>query len=461
MRILLFFSIIIGKTVIFLSRKLHFGGGSSFPGRLALRLCPSLIRRLASRFPDGIALITATNGKTTTTRMVAAGLRECGKRVVYNISGANMAGGIATSLIEAVSLRCRFSADIGLFEVDEGSFAAVAASLAPRAVLIGNFFRDQLDRYGEVAILAARIRETLEALSESPLLIINGDDPIVASVAEGYSGEIRAFGFDAPEISLSGSQTEADIRNCPLCHAFLVYKSTYMGHLGEYHCPGCGFSRRTLYYSATGIKSEGLQGQQFSFSVSESVLPFTIRIPGRHAVYNTLAALSLIHALDLHPECVTERFAHFTPPYGRFERFEVNGRTIYLILVKNPAGANVILRMLYETGLTEGCLCFLNDLSADGRDVSWIYDAHFELLSGLQWAVAGGRRGEDMALRLLYAGISQENVSLEKEYDNALDRAIEMTPQDGVLPILATYTAMHRVRAALAERTEVSDFWED
>ena len=461
MRILLFLSIIIGKTVIFLSRKLHLGGGSSFPGRLALRLCPSLISRLSARFPRGTVLITATNGKTTTTRMVAAGLKECGIRVVYNISGANMAGGIATSLIESVRLCGRFSADIGLFEVDEGSFEIVAPRLAPKVVLVGNFFRDQLDRYGEVSILAGRIGESLRGLAEPPLLLINGDDPIVASVARDYPGSIRAFGLDAPEMALRGEQTEADIRNCPLCHAFLEYRDVYLGHLGDFSCPGCGFSRSDLFYSVSGVTVSGLEGQDFRFKADGRETGFRIAVPGRHAVYNALAALSMLHAAGCDPVKLIERFSVFQPPYGRFERFEVDGKALYLILVKNPAGANVILRMLAESGLPSGCLCFLNDLSADGRDISWIYDAHFELLSGLRWAVAGGRRGADMALRLVYAGIDQENVTTCEGYDSALDAALSKTADREILPVFATYTAMHRVRAALAERTGVSDFWEE
>jgi len=461
MCIVLFFSIVIGKTVTFLSRKLRLGGGSSFPGRIALRFCPPLIRRLSGRFPAGTVLVTATNGKTTATRMVAAGLRACGLRVVYNVSGANMAGGIATALIEAVSFRGRFAAELGVFEVDEGSFSRVAPQLAPRAVLIGNFFRDQLDRYGEVSILAARIGASIRALPETPFLIINGDDPIVASVAEGYSGVIRTFGLESPESSLQGEQSEADIRNCPLCHAFLEYSNIYLGHLGEYSCPGCGFSRRKLFYSASAIMIFGFEGQCFQFSADRQKHEVRIKMPGRHAVYNTLAALSLLHTLGQNPVLAIQRFADFEPPYGRFERFLINGRQLYLILIKNPAGANVVLRMLGEVGLSGGCLCFLNDLSADGRDISWIYDVHFELLSGLSWAAAGGRRGEDMALRLVYAGIREDSVFLEKEYVSALDAALNKTEEGGVLPVFATYTAMHQFRSALAQRTEVSDFWEE
>lgn len=460
--LLSYFAILIGKILIILSRKLRLGGGSNFPGRIALKLAPWLPAHLAARFPRGTVLVTATNGKTTTTRMIAAGCKQAGISLVYNITGANMRPGITTALIEATSLRGRIAAELGLFEVDEGSIPVLAPLLKPRVVLVGNFFRDQLDRYGEVATLAARVGEALRALDPAPLLVLNGDDPIVAALGRQWQGDVCYFGLDDAGHGLSGVQGEADIRYCLFCREFLDYRTIYLGHLGDFHCPGCGFARPDLDMAATAIHSNGLDGQGFRLRLGEEEHDFSLPVPGEHVLYNLLGALSVLVRLGVPPAQVRDCFAAFLPPYGRFERLDLDGRAIYLILIKNPAGANVILRLLARVVRGGHYLALLNDLSADGRDVSWIYDAEFELLADLERVTAGGRRAEDMALRLAYAGVPGDRIALGKDVESALEMALTASsPTSGPLYILATYTAMHQVRRALAQRTEVSKFWKE
>lgn len=462
-RVLETFAITIGKIIIFLARKLHLGGGSNFPGRVALRFCPRLALHLSQRFADGVVIITATNGKTTTSGMVAVGLRNAGVQPVHNAAGANMLPGIVTTMIEAVSLRGRFRERIGLFEVDEGSLPVVAARLQPRLALIGNFFRDQLDRYGEVTILADAVGRALRSCEPPPRLVANGDDPIVARLGKDWPVETVWFGIDDPAAAQSGLQQEADIRNCPFCMAAFEYTEVYLGHQGAFCCPSCGFSRPELQITAGGVTRHGLDGISFDYCRNGTpVTRYRLPVPGDHLIYNLLGGLALLEQLGVEPGPDSAAlFSRFRVPYGRFERITWQDHPLYLVLVKNPAGANVVLRLLAETVSDGRFLLLLNDLAADGRDISWIWDARFELLAEAARVVTGGRRAADMALRAVYAGVPQERVAVCSAAGEALDCALSGLPDGAPLFILATYTAMHSVRAVLAERGAVGQFWEE
>jgi len=458
----LIITVILGKILIFLSRKLHFGGGSTFPGRIAVKLHPKLITNLTKQFTSGCVIVTATNGKTTTTRMIASGLKHAGKTLVYNISGANMRSGIATSLIESATLSGRMNYDIGLFEVDEGVFPSLVNEISPRFVLIGNFFRDQLDRFGEVAILASKIKNSLDNLQDKPHLILNADDPMVANIGEHGDFQKTYFGIDDKTLDIKAHTTESDINYCVVCNAFLKYNVKYIGHLGDFYCPECSFRRPSINFTAKKITAEGFDGQKFYLHMPDKKrLLFQLKIPGEHSVYNTLAAISLLNKFDINPQKLTGLFSDFNPPYGRYEKFIIKKKSVYMILIKNPAGANVVLRTISRLKHSGSFLFMLNDFSADGRDISWIFDAHFELINNLKNAVAGGRRAEDMALRLVYAGVSENKILIEHDYGKALDKALKNVKSGEKLFLLPTYTAMHSVRSELAKRTSVSDFWKD
>ena len=461
-RILLLPALFIGKLAMFLSRKMGVGGGSSAPGRIALKLCPGLIARLSSCFSGGVLIVTATNGKTTTTRMIAAGLQAAGLSVVYNISGANMEGGIATALIEAASLRGYIDAEWGLFEIDEGSFPKVAPQLSPRAILIGNFFRDQLDRYGEVSILINKVHSALRALPSPPKLLLNADDPMVTSLGTGWTGSISWFGIHDPAYGFKGLQEDADIRNCPLCQAPLSYRVAYVGHLGSYACRSCGFKRPEPDYRAEKIQLNKLDSQRFVIRHKKTAHHFSIGIPGEHIVYNLLGAASMLDAVcGVNVASLPATYSSFRPPYGRFEILNISGTKVYLVLIKNPAGANVILRLIKRVNFTGPFLFLLNDLSADGRDISWIYDAGFEAVAGLKKGVISGRRAAEMQLRLILAGCSKKALTIQASIDEAFESALALGGPKKPLFILSTYTAMHEVRRAMAARADLVEFWKE
>lgn len=367
-------------------------------------------------------------------------------------------------MVEEASLRGRFKQRVGLFEVDEGSLPAVAPRLQPRLVLVGNFFRDQLDRYGEVTILADAVRSALQGLPVPPQLVANGDDPIVARLGRDWPVPVAWYGIDDPALAdAAGEQQEADIRNCPYCQTPFAYSAVYLGHQGAFRCPGCGFARPELQVKAAQVERYGLDGVSFELvSSGQKQGRYRLPVPGDHLIYNLLGALALLDLLGVAPGPETAAlFAGFRVPYGRFERMEADGHPVYLILIKNPAGANVVLRLLAAAAPHGDYLLLLNDLAADGRDISWIWDAGFEMLAGARRVTASGRRGADMALRALYAGVPADRIVREAEISQGLDRALAETDAGAPLFILATYTAMHTVRAELAARGVVADFWEE
>jgi UDP-N-acetylmuramyl tripeptide synthase len=268
--------------------------------------------------------------------------------------------------------------------------------------------------------------------------------------------------MDDPQRGSRGLGAEADIRHCPLCHAFLKYSRAYLGHLGHFRCPACGFSRPKPGLSARSVKPRSLDLQEVEIVSGRARAWYTLRQPGDHAAYNLLGALALLGALGFDPLSFVEYCAGFTPPYGRFERFKVDGHPLTLILFKNPAGANVLFRMVAELVKDGRYLFLLNDLSADGRDVSWIYDADFELLAaGSRGAVTAGRRAAALALRLVHAGFPEKNIRIIPAPGAALDAALADLPRKAGLHVFATYTAMHELRRVLTARTGTHAFWEE
>ena len=382
-----------------LSRLARRGGGTTIPGKLLWKLDPAAIDQLARRLPQGSALVSATNGKTTTTAMAAQILRP-GLRVVHNDSGANLVSGVASSL-----LRMR-DADLGLFEVDEAALPELARRLQPRALLLANLFRDQLDRYGELEIVASRWRDAVAALPRATL-VVNGDDPQVADLARDRPVAV-VFGLDDPAHARPALQHAADSKHCLRCGTPYVYAAAYVGHLGDYRCPNCGHARPELDVVAREIELHGLDGSGFTIAAADGSRRIELHVPGLYNVYNALGAATLALSLGASLDDIAAGLAQFTAPFGRFERIEVDGKRLLILLVKNPAGANEVVRTLVDARAPRVAVVALNDDIADGRDVSWIWDVDFEpLVAGLETLVATGSRAEELALRFAYGGLSR------------------------------------------------------
>ncbi len=434
-----------------LSRRTRAGGGTTLPGKLLLRMAPDAIERMTAGLAQGSVVISATNGKTTTAKMLAA-LLEPERRLCRNTAGANLESGVASAL-----LGCD-GADLGVFEVDEAALPGVAARLRPRATVLGNLFRDQLDRYGELEAIAARWQRMTAALPAGSQLVRNGDDPLVASLEN--EGETLTFGIDDAGSALPEMPHASDSKWCPACGTRLRYEHVYLGHLGDWSCPGCGRRRPRLDVWADTLDPRGLDGTRFVLRTPLGDAGVELPMPGLYNVYNALAAAAAACAVGgVDVARIATGLERFDAAFGRFERLRIGDRDAVLLLAKNPAGANELIRTLATDSRPKQLLVALNDRIADGRDVSWIWDVDFELLAGhVQGVVTTGTRAAEMAMRLKYGGVGGGRLEVSRSIDAGLDRALE--GGEGPVYLLCTYTAMLELRAVLERRGVVRPYWE-
>ena len=437
-----------------LSRVAGRGGGTTLPGKLLWKVDPGAIDALAAKLPAGAAVISATNGKTTTSAMLA---RIVGSRyrLAWNSSGANLASGIASTLLASRD------AELGLLEVDEFALPEMMRRLRPRVISLGNLFRDQLDRYGELEHIAERWRAAVSSLPTASVLIVNADDPLVAELADGRSQSLR-FGVDDPRLARPALQHAADSKYCVRCGAPYSYAAAYVGHLGDYRCPACGHARPPLDIAARSIDLQALDASVFDLVTPAGTVRLRLPVPGLYNVYNALAAAAAALALDASLDEIVAGLGAFTAAFGRFERIDAGDRRILMLLIKNPAGANEAVRTLEEGGVPSTLVIALNDRVADGRDVSWIWDVDFEpLLDRVDHVVATGQRAAELALRFMYGGFPSSQLEVIPDLREALDRGLVLVPPGGELGVLPTYTAMLELRAIVAARGLVRPYWEE
>ncbi|MBK5218292.1 MAG: DUF1727 domain-containing protein [Thermoleophilia bacterium] len=448
------------------------GGGTTLPGRVLLRLAPDAIARLGDRLDGGATVVSATNGKTTTAGMIAAILAAEGRQPVHNRAGSNMTWGVATALLEQRGHE-------GLFEVDEAWLPRVSEQLHPRLVVLGNLFRDQLDRYGEMEALADDWARTVAACEGHSAFALNADDPLIADLGRNPEGRPREgvlyFGIDDPSQALPELQHAFDAKHCRRCGHPYEYERAFVGHLGHYSCPNCGAKRPRPDVAATAIELHGMEGSRSTIRTPEGEIELELPLPGLYNVYNALAAVAAGIRLGVAPKRIAAALAEMKAAFGRVETIEVGGVPVSILLIKNPAGANEVLRTLLLEAEDEGegidLWIALNDRIADGRDVSWIWDADFELLdSAVRRVVCAGTRAPEMALRLKYAGWPTDRIEVIPAIEPSLDAAVaaardvaslmgapmSRAPRVFALP---TYTALLELRKLLADRGLAKEFW--
>jgi len=460
-------AVTLGRVSGTLSRRLGLGGGTSIPGTVARIVDPAIIGRLSDQLARGSIVVTGTNGKTTTSGLIATILRQAGFRVWRNREGSNLINGVAAALVIRSELSGhlrRGDNTIAIFEVDEFAFPAVVRELRPRVILINNLFRDQLDRYGEVESVAQRWRETLADLSPETTLALNADDPSIASLGAGFPGKTIFYGIDDTRLAIAaaGKASEAgqtiDARACATCGADLEYSARFYSHLGHYACPNGDLHRPEPAVKALSLTSEQFDRQRIQFACGEAISEATIALPGFYNVYNALAAASAAQALAVAWAAITAGLERFRPAFGRGETIEAEGRLLLLMLAKNPTGFNEVLRALFAEGAPRNLMLLLNDNAADGHDISWIWDVDFERLAGQPLTLTiSGTRADDLAVRLKYAGVSG---SVQGNIGAALTQAINETPAGETLYIVPTYTAMLAARGELEHRGYTTAYWE-
>jgi UDP-N-acetylmuramyl tripeptide synthase len=429
------------------------GGGTTLPGRVLLRLEPEAIARLGTALEGSRTIVSATNGKTTTAGMIAGILAADGRHPVHNRAGSNMTWGVATALLEQRGSE-------GLFEVDEAWLPRVSEQLQPTLIVLGNLFRDQLDRYGEMEALADEWAKTVEARAGRTEFALNADDPLIADLGRDREG-VLYFGIEDSSQALPELQHAFDAKHCRRCGHPYAYERAFVGHLGHYSCPSCGAERPWPEVAATAIELRGMDGSRSRVRTPSGEIELELPLPGLYNVYNALAAIAAGLRLGVAPGRIAAALGEMRAAFGRVETIAVGDVPVSILLIKNPAGANEVLRTLMLEGRERGPIDLwiaLNDRIADGRDVSWIWDADFELLSAaVRRVVCSGTRAPEMALRLKYAGWPEEAIEVVPGVEASLDAAV--AGADGRLFALPTYTALLELRKLLSDRGLAREFW--
>lgn len=426
------------KTVTSFVRLLRLGAASVLPGEMARRLQPKVLPLLFGQVRRGVILIVGTNGKTTTSLLLRTILERQGWRVAHNATGANLINGLVTALLDNTSLIGQLDADYAILEVDENVLPLVLRSCQPQFILGLNLFRDQLDRYGEVDTISQRWQKAIAPLPTDTVVILNADDPTLSRLGQQLPQKVLFFGLSEPEAYLDEIPHAVDSIYCPSCGHPLDYKGVYLSHLGDYHCPSCGFSKSQL-------------------AVDSREWPQILI--GIYNKYNTLAAGLVAKEIGIDIPTIYDTVKNFRAAFGRAEELDVNGKHVRILLSKNPVGMNETIRAVNDIQKNGGAstkLLVLNDRTPDGTDVSWIWDVDTEkLVASGGTVVVSGDRVYDMALRLRYSETDGQNnfkLIVKEDLKEAIATALEQTPANETLHILPTYSAMLEVRGFLTGR---------
>ena len=428
------------KTVqLFHSILARAGRGGSLPGSLALKMDPDFIRKF--HMPDRVILVTGTNGKTTTSNLIAESLRESGMKVLNNRRGDNLNVGIATLLASGSDADYHIKADACVIEVDELTLYRQFSSLHPTHLVITNFFRDQLDRAGEMETIIRKIQEVTKDFTGH--IILNGDDPNSLRIADtATKAKIHLFSVAENSISQKTTDEASEGKFCPRCGHPLKYDYYQYSHIGRFHCEKDGFGNITPDVYVTDCDYE-----HGTFTVSDR--KFHSFINSIYAIYNCASVLTLMKTMDLDPGAADHVFNTFEMKEGRNEVFHFSCDSI-INLVKNPTGTNEVLKSILSQKEDKNVCILLNDNDQDGHDVSWIWDAHFERLDvpEVKHIICSGLRAYDMALRLKYEGLEDRIIVIED-----VEKAIAWLDEAGMKSyVIATYTALHSTRAIMRKQ---------
>lgn len=423
------FIIVFGKIISKLFRILNLGDGSTWPGHIALGANKIFIKQVLAKSKTKIIIVAGTNGKTTTASLIKTALKKSGKRVFQNKSGANLLNGIASSLVLHSSILGELNFDYAIFEIDENALPQILKQCKPDYLILLNLFRDQLDRYGEVNIVASRWADAIKNLTNKTTLILNADDPQIAHLAKNANANAVYFGFNDLNHENKKIQHSADSDYCPNCGTKLIYKQIVFSHLGDWHCENCGLKRPKLDIGNFPIYP----------------------LPGTYNKYNTHAAVLLLRKVGLSKTDIEESLKYFEPAFGRQEIIDYKNKNVQIFLSKNPTSFNESFQTISDLG-AKTLLIVLNDRIPDGRDVSWIWDVDFPGIKSFDNILISGERVYDMALRLKYElGIKNYELKVKAHEDlkQAIDEGIGQLEKNETLFILPTYSAMLESRKIL------------
>ena len=456
MKIRILISILICRLLRYLSRLLH-RGGTAMPGRMALKICPELLSFLAQEVK--VIAVTGTNGKTTSSRMIEAAFSEQNLSYFANRSGANLLSGITTEFVMNSSVLGKPKKEYAIIECDEAAAVRVFPQLRPRIIVVTNLFRDQLDRYGEVTHTLSNIRNAISSIPESKLCL-NADCSLTASLANDLPNAVVYFGIDKDAAPSAEKPVVSDATHCIRCKTEYTYHYITYGHLGGFECPKCGYHRINADYAVTKIIQQGPDGSTIQLCIHGNTITAEINLPAMYNIYNAVGAISAVMEIGFSADIAVKAVGNFQCGFGRMEKFNLGGGT-RLMLAKNPAGFNQILDFLKRSKDPFILVLCLNDRSADGTDISWIWDVDFETLStfnnSLKEIYVSGERAADMHLRIKYSGFRTELIHEERNYESLIQRLSSSNEQIFIIP---TYTAMLDLRKVLIRHCGGADFWE-
>ena len=425
-------------------------GGSTFPGAVALKLDKGILKKVAKYYR--VILVTGTNGKTTTTSMIANIFKKNGNRVITNSTGANLFRGIVACFIDNYSIFRNNTGSFAIIEVDEANLKFVTEFITPEIITITNLFRDQLDRYGEVYTTLLKILEGIEKVPNTKL-VLNGDDSLFGILP--VKNEALYYGFNKAINESLTIDSNADAKFCKICKAPYEYNFITYNHLGDFYCPSCGYKRADLKYSVSDI----IELTPNSSSVIINETPVTISQSGAYNIYNGLCAYSIASEMGIESGLIANSLSEQDSSFGRQEDILIENKRAKIILVKNPAGYNQAIDTLCLNHAEFSTLFMLNDNYADGQDISWIWDVEFERLNSLpiKKVFISGTRLYDMAIRLKTAGLDQNSFVIEKDYESLTNKIINSSTDN--IYILATYTAMINYRKHLYSKGYIKKLW--
>lgn len=453
-----FLSCLVCRIVTFILKKLG-RGATSMPGKAALAVKRDVLRDLSEN--TKVIVVTGTNGKTTSCRILEEGLIESGKSYFINKSGANLITGITAAFIMNSTVTGKCKKDYAIIECDENAFKEVSRYIRADVVLVTNVFRDQLDRYGEVTHTLNAIKESVKNLPEA-VVCLDADCSLTYSISREIPNKIITFGVDVPFDSSASAPEISDAKYCIFCKNEYTYAYHTYGHLGGYECRKCGYKRPKPDYAVISVEELGKDHSTVVADFAGSKNIIRVNIGGSYNVYNAVGCAAALSALGIEEKTVISAIEHFSGAFGRMEQFKNGSCDINVILVKNPAGFSQTMSFLSNVKEDFSLFISLNDNGADGRDVSWIWDVDFSGVfkkSNLKEIYVCGKRCGDMALRVKYEGTQGREIKLieNEDYHKLLDLALACGRDVYIVP---TYTSMMAMRPVIAKRLGGKEFWE-
>jgi len=458
-KIRLVLSIFVCKLSVKVCRKIGLGG-TSLPGKIALKIYPDILKVITEQFK--ILTVTGTNGKTTTTGIIAQFLKEDGIEYITNSSGANLLPGITTTFATSVNWKGKSKVATALIEIDEGVFGKITSHFEPDLIVVTNFFRDQIDRFGGVHKVLERVRSTVEK-SNNACLILNADDSLCASLGKNSKNRVIYYGLSEETWPGIAKIADSDTLFCFYCNNEYEYSYYTYEHLGGFKCPNCGYERPNSQITCSGIEEMTDKYSTVNLQILDINTNAKINLPGLFNIYNALAAVAAGTAMELSEKAVISGLVKYKPSFGRMEEINIDGKLIKIILVKNSAGFNQIIDYLLMEDTNMQLAFLINDKPGDGTDISWLWDVDFKKLldadNKIESVLISGTRSTDMSERLRCAGINTDKIDILENYNELLDKGLSNIIEGQSMYILPTYTAMLGIRKILKKRFGLKEFW--